>query len=196
MICFGSDPLLNQGNVRRGKEALAALEFYVHMDLFANPSAAYADLLLPASTGWEYEALKMGFSGAGAKGASAEASRWIQLRKASVPPAAGTCSDIAAIFDLACRLGLGEHFFGGDTEKAWRYQLEPSGLTLEELRAHPLGISASVATHHRKYASVDPQTGRPRGFATPSRRLELYSARFADAGYDPLPGTMSRPKAR
>jgi anaerobic selenocysteine-containing dehydrogenase len=44
-----------------------------------------------------------------------------------------------------------------------------------------------VPTHHRKYAANDPQTGRPRGFATPSRRLELYSTRFASAGYDPLP---------
>ena len=68
MVCFGSDPLLNQCDVERGKRALATLEFYVHMDLFANPSAAFADLLLPASTGWEHEALKTGFSGAGAKG--------------------------------------------------------------------------------------------------------------------------------
>jgi anaerobic selenocysteine-containing dehydrogenase len=187
MVCFGSDPLINQGDVQRGKEALAALEFYVHMDLFANPSAAFADLLLPASTGWEHEALKIGFSGAGAKGASAEASRWVQMRKAAVPPSAGARSDLAVIFDLACRLGLGEHFFGGDTEKAWRHQLEPSGLTLEELRAHPLGASATATTHYRKYLSIDPQTTRARGFATPSRKLELYSTRFAGAGYDPLP---------
>ena len=187
MVCFGSDPLLHQGDVQRGRQALAALEFYVHMDLFANPSAAFADLLLPASTGWESEALKTGFSGAGAKGASAEASCWAQMRKAVVPPAAGSRPDLAVIFDLACRLGLGEHFFGGDIEQAWRYHLEPSGLTLEELRAHPVGAKAAVTNHYRKYASVDPQTGRPRGFATPSRKLELYSTRFADAGYDSLP---------
>jgi len=99
----------------------------------------------------------------------------------------GLAPDLAVIFDLACRLGLGEHFFGGDIEQAWRYHLEPSGLTLEELRAHPVGAKAAVTNHYRKYASVDPQTGRPRGFATPSRKLELYSTRFADAGYDPLP---------
>jgi len=187
MVCFGSDPLLNQGDVLRGTEALAALEFYVHMDLFANPSASFADLLLPASTGWESEALKMGFSGQGAKGASAEASCWAQMRKAVVPPPPGVRSDLAVIFDLACRLRLGEHFFGGDVEAAWRHQLEPSGLTLEELREHPLGAKAAVTTHHRKYAGTDPQAARPRGFATPSRKLELYSTRFADAGYDPLP---------
>jgi anaerobic selenocysteine-containing dehydrogenase len=187
MVCFGSDPLLNHSDARRGEEALSALEFYVHMDFFANPSACFADLLLPSSTGWESEALKTGFSGSGAKGASDKASRWSQMRKAVLSPPPGTRSDLAVIFDLACRLGLGEHFFGGDIETAWRYQLEPSGLTLEQLRAQPLGAEAAVTTRYRKYASIDPQTVRPRGFATPSRKLELYSTRFAGAGYDPLP---------
>ena len=187
MVCFGSDPLVHQSDVQRGMEALASLEFYVHMDFFANPSAAFADLLLPASTGWEVESLKIGFSGAGAKGVSLEAACWAQMRKAVVPPVANSRSDVAVVFDLACRLGLGEHFFGGDVEKAWRHQLEPCGLTLEELRAHPRGAGASVTTHYRKYASADPQTALPRGFATPSGRLELYSTRFAASGYDPLP---------
>ena len=91
------------------------------------------------------------------------------------------------IFDLACRLGLGEHFFGGDIEKAWRYQLEPAGITLEQLRTHPIGMKSNVATHYRKYASADPSTGKSHGFPTPSRKLELYSIRFGAAGYDPLP---------
>jgi anaerobic selenocysteine-containing dehydrogenase len=185
MVCFGSDPLLGHGDPARGKEALSALDFYVHMDFFANPSAMFADLLLPASTSWETESIKTNF--AFPKGASAQASRWVQMRKPVVPPLYGTRSDLAVIFDLACRLGLGQHFFDGDTEAGWRHLLEPSGITLEDLRAHPVGVEAKVATHHRKYAAIDPQTGRPRGFATPSRKLELYSIRFAGAGYDPLP---------
>jgi anaerobic selenocysteine-containing dehydrogenase len=40
---------------------------------------------------------------------------------------------------------------------------------------------------YRKYSGLDSNTGKPRGFPTPSRKLELYSARFAAAGYDPLP---------
>ena len=185
MACFGSDPLLAQGDPARGKEALAALDFYVHMDFFVNPTAMFADILLPASTSWETESIKTNF--AFPKGASADASRWVQMRKAVVPPLPGTRSDLAVIFDLACRLGFGEHFFGGDVEAGWRHLLEPSGITLEDLRAHPVGVKAEVATQHRKYAAIDPETGRPRGFATPSRKLELYSTRFAGAGYDPLP---------
>ena len=185
MVCFGSDPLLGQGDPARGKEALAALEFYVHMDFFANPSAMFADLLLPASMSWETESVKTNFGFP--KGASEDALRWVQARKVVVPPPPGTRSDLEVLFDLACRLGLGEHFFGGDMDAAWRHLLEPSGITLEELRAHPLGVKAEATTHYRKYAGADPQTGRPRGFATPSRKLELYSIRFAGAGFDPLP---------
>ena len=41
----------------REKAALEALDFYVHVDMFANPSAAFADLLLPACTCWDCSAV-------------------------------------------------------------------------------------------------------------------------------------------
>jgi anaerobic selenocysteine-containing dehydrogenase len=184
VVLFGNDPLMGHGDAARGKEAFAALDFYVHIDMFANPTASFADLLLPASTPWESEALKTSF---GLKGCAPAAVGWAQLRKAVIPPLPDTRSDLAVIFDLACRLGLGEQFFAGSLETAWRYQLEPSGLTLAQLRTNPVGIKVEMATHYRKYASLDPNTGKPRGFPTPSRKLEVYSTRFSGAGYDPLP---------
>jgi anaerobic selenocysteine-containing dehydrogenase len=184
VVLFGNDPLLGHGDAARGKEAFAALDFYVHVDMFANPTASFADVLLPASTPWESEALKTNF---GHKGCAPAAVGWAQLRKAVVPPLHDTRSDLAVIFDLACRLGFGEQFFGGNIETAWRHQLDPSGLTLTQLRANPVGIKVDLETHHKKYTGLDPSNGKPRGFATPSRKLELYSARFAAAGYDPLP---------
>lgn len=184
MVLVGSDPLIRYGGALRGKRAFTALDFYVHMDLFANATSSFADLLLPASTPWESEALKATFA---LKGSTQEAAGWAQLRKSVVPPLGNTRSDLSVIFDLVGRLGRREHFFGGDIEKAWRYQLEPSGITLEQLRTYPIGVKSNVTTLHRKYASIDPSTGKPRGFPTTSRKLELYSVRFAAAGYDPLP---------
>ena len=184
LVLFGNDPLVGHGDAARGKEAFAALDFYAHIDMFANSTASFADVLLPASTPWESEALKTNF---GLKGCAPAAVGWAQLRKAVVPPLPDTRSDLTVIFDLACRLGLGDHFFAGDVEAAWHHQLEPSGLTLAQLRANPVGMKVDIATHYRKYVGLDPKTGKPRGFPTPSRKLEVYSARFADAGYDPLP---------
>ena len=48
---------MGNGDPLRGKAALEALDFSVHVDLVANPSASLADLLLPACTCWEREAL-------------------------------------------------------------------------------------------------------------------------------------------
>ncbi|MCW5853718.1 MAG: molybdopterin oxidoreductase, partial [Anaerolineae bacterium] len=102
------------------------------------------------------------------------------------------------IFDLACRLGLGAHFWDGDIEAAYRYQLQPSGIALEALRETPGGLRAPVQTRYRKFA--EQQAGIPRGFATPTRKIELYSETLLAAGYPPLPeyeeprmGPVSRP---
>jgi anaerobic selenocysteine-containing dehydrogenase len=44
-----------------GREALASLDFYVHADLFMNPTAELADIVLPVATPFETEALEVGF---------------------------------------------------------------------------------------------------------------------------------------
>jgi anaerobic selenocysteine-containing dehydrogenase len=56
-VLFGTDPLLGHGDPLRGKAAFEALDFYVHIDTTINPSAMFADLILPATTCWEREAL-------------------------------------------------------------------------------------------------------------------------------------------
>jgi anaerobic selenocysteine-containing dehydrogenase len=94
-------------------------------------------------------------------------------------------SDLQIIFGMAAHLGLGEHFWDGDVDAGLQHQLDPSGLTLEQLRAQPGGIGLPLATRHRKYAET--HDGVPRGFATPSRKVELFSEVLADHGYPPLP---------
>lgn len=181
MVLFGSDLLLGHGDPQRSKQALEALDFYVHIDFFENPSARFADLLLPACTPWECEAVRPFFPG------TAKTVAWSQLRKAVVQPQHGSRPDLDIIFDLALRLGLREHFYEGDIEAAWNDQLAPAGLTVQQLRDHPAGIGSEQRTHYRKYAAINPKTGNPNGFSTPSGRIELYSTRLAQAGYPPLP---------
>jgi anaerobic selenocysteine-containing dehydrogenase len=107
------------------------------------------------------------------------------LRQAVVEPRGEARADTEIVFDLACRLGLGEQFWDGDIEAAYRYQLGPSGISLETIRENPGGVRVPLQTRYRKYAE---QTGgAPAGFATPTRRIELYSETFLDHGYPPLP---------
>lgn len=130
--------------------------------------------MLPVSSAFEAEALRIGFE------SSQAAQSLVQLRTPLAAPRGEARSDLQIIFALAVRLGLGEQFFGGDIEAAFRHQLAPSGVTLEQLRANPGGVRIPLATRHRKYADSG-------GFRTPTRKVELYSEAFHSAGYPPLP---------
>jgi len=180
LVLFGTDPLLGHGDPLRGRAALEALDFYVHVDSIINPSAAFADVILPSAICWERKALLPSFEMA------EDTLNWAQLRPAVVKPAHESRSDMEIIFDLAKRLELSESFFSGDIEAAWNYQLEPSGLSVQQLRENPLGVRSNARTRHQKHADID-TTGQTRGFDTPSGKIEIYSPTFADAGYSPLP---------
>ncbi len=173
LVGFGGNPVLAHADSRRGREALSSLDFFVHADLFMTPTAELADIVLPVTTPFESEALKLGFE------YSQEAQSLVQLRQPLVAPRGEARSDLQIVFELATRIGLGRHFWDGDIEAAYRHQLAPSGITLEELRAHPEGVRVPLTTRYRKYADS--------GFATPSRKVELYSATLAAHGYEPLP---------
>jgi anaerobic selenocysteine-containing dehydrogenase len=184
LVAFGTDPLLAHANPLLGRQALQALHFYAHTDLFANPSSSLADLLLPAASCWESQAVQP----CPPPYALAEhTGTWAQFRPAVVPPVHQARPDLQIIFDLALRLGLGHQFFGGDIEAALNHHLAPSGLTVRQLRDHPAGVRVPGQTRYRKYADIDAQTGQPRGFQTPTRKLEIYSTAFARAGHPPLP---------
>ena len=179
LVGFGANLLLAHADVRRGRAALAALDFYVHADLFMNPTAELADVVLPVATPFEREGLKIGFD------VSPAAQSLVQLRRRVVEPRGEARSDTEIVFDLACRLGLGARFWEGDVEAAYRYQLGPSGVSLEALRENPSGVRLPLQTRYRKYA--EQKEGVPNGFATPTRKIELYSETFLEHGYPPLP---------
>jgi len=56
------------------------------------------------------------------------------------------------------------------------------------------GMAIPLPPRHRKYAEIDPGSGRPRGFNTPSRLMEIHCKRFAQYGYDALPRYSARPE--
>ncbi|WP_207191735.1 molybdopterin-containing oxidoreductase family protein, partial [Paracraurococcus ruber] len=189
LVGFGSNLLLAFSDPLRGRQALAALDFYVHADLFMNPTAELADIVLPVASCFEREALRFGFE------ISAEAQALVQLRQPVVSPPGAARPDTDIIFDLANRLGLGEHFWDGDVQAAYRYQLAPSGLSLEALQAEPRGIRVPLATRHAKHAAPD-ASGNPQGFPTPSRKVEFWSETLQAGGYTPMPEFSAPPAAK
>jgi anaerobic selenocysteine-containing dehydrogenase len=193
LVGFGANLLLSHSNSGRGRTALAGLDFYVHADLFMNPTAEMADVVLPVASPFEREGLKIGFD------ISPAAQSWVQLRRRVAEPRGEARSDVDIVFALACRLGLGDQFWEGDVEAAYRHQLGLSGLSLDELRDHPGGMAVPLRTHYRKHAEME--DGAPRGFPTRTRKIELYSEKFLTHGFpalpqyeEPLIGPVSRPE--
>ncbi|HET7487855.1 MAG TPA: molybdopterin-dependent oxidoreductase [Acidimicrobiales bacterium] len=180
LVSFGSNLVMAHGDSARGRDALQALDFHVHLDQFLSPTAEQADILLPVTGAFEAEGLMVGFE------ISQEAQCLVQLRAPLVPPVGESRSDIEVIFDLATRLGLGGHFFDGSVDAGWAHQLAPSGVTLDQLRARPAGVRLPLETRHHKYAAAG-DDGVPAGFATPTGRVELYVEGFLDIGQPPVP---------
>jgi anaerobic selenocysteine-containing dehydrogenase len=179
LVGFGANLLLAHADGRRGRRALEALDFYVHADLFMNPTAELADIVLPVASPFETEALALGFD------VNPEARSLVQLRRPLVRLRGEARSDTRIIFDLATHLGLGEHFWNGEIDAAYRHQLGPSGVSLEALRADPAGVRVPLTVRYRKFAET--ANGVPRGFNTPTRKIELFSETLAEHGYSPLP---------
>lgn len=180
LMSFGTNLLVSQPDTETARQALSALEFHVHADFFVNATARYADIILPVATSWEREGLRTGFDG------SLEGLRHVQLRPPVVAPVGEARSDTDIVMGLAAGLGLGERMFDLDADRGHNAVLAKTGLTVEMLRGSPAGIVVEGAA--QLDAQAAPHDGRPRGYPTPTGKIEIYSERLLLAGYRPLPG--------
>ena len=198
-LSFGANPVMSNADARRGRQALSALEFSVAVDLFMTPTAELCDYVLPAASFLEMSNITTAFEHRPA------GETHLQYRPAVVEPLYERRSDTWIIFELAGRMGFTEQFFNGDVEAGYAYELAPSGVTLEELKNSPGGIPLPAETIYEKHAKKSPfhpplakgERGGfsfgasngdiARGFATPSKKVELYCQTFAAHGYPALP---------
>jgi anaerobic selenocysteine-containing dehydrogenase len=173
LVGFGANLMMSRADAARAAAALRTVEFHVQTDLYLTPTAMFADIVLPIASAWEREGLAAGFL------LDQRAREWVQLRPALVPPRGEARADIDVIFDLAVRLGIGEHFWDGDVDAGLRHYLSPIKLTPEMLRRAGRGIRVPLETVYRKY--------QRNGFATPSGKLEIFSLAMQSIGEPPLP---------
>ncbi|MBW1802938.1 MAG: molybdopterin-dependent oxidoreductase, partial [Deltaproteobacteria bacterium] len=118
-----TNPMVSYPSSTRTYEALMKLDFVVVSELFMTPTAALADILLPAAWGMEHE--EVGYWPG-----------WYESIRAypKVVDSPGECwADTKIINELAKRLGFGEHFWEEDDD-ALDYMLEPSGIKYEEFK--------------------------------------------------------------
>jgi anaerobic selenocysteine-containing dehydrogenase len=199
LLNFGSNTVMSNADSRRGREAMKSLEFAVAADLFMTPTAELCDYVLPATSFLEMANVTSAFEH------RPRGKTHLQYRAAVVEPLGERRSDTWMIFELAKRLGFSEQFWNGDVEAGYAYELQPSGVTLEQLKTSPGGISLPKEPTYEKHAqhvSSNPpltkgdkagfasganQRSRARGFATPSKKVELYCLPFDANGIPALP---------
>jgi anaerobic selenocysteine-containing dehydrogenase len=174
LLSFGGNTVMNTGDPVRGRAALASLEFFAQAELFHTPTSAFADVLLPAAGFLESEMLMITSGGVA------------QRRRRVTEPLHDRRPDVEIVFDLAVRLGLGERFAGGDVEAAYDEVLAPAGLTWAGLLDQPDGVRVAPEVRHEKHAELD-AAGHPAGFATPTRKVELFVDAWAAHGQPAVP---------
>ncbi|MFC2067596.1 molybdopterin-dependent oxidoreductase [Chloroflexota bacterium] len=159
----GSNPLLSYNNTQETYRALKKLDFLGVAEIFMTPTAALADIVLPAATYLEFDSIV---------NTPTLASIQVQQRVTRI----GECwSDYEILYGLAKRLGLGEYFWDSE-KKCLDAVLKPVGVTFEEFR------KIKVISGRMEYRGY--QTN---GFKTASGKVEIYSSQLKDWGLDPLP---------
>jgi formate dehydrogenase major subunit len=94
MYIMGENPAMSDPNLNHARAALAALDHLVVQDMFLTETAAYADVVLPAS-GWAEK-----------DGTVSNTDRRVQLGKAAVPLPGESRQDLWIIRDIGKGMGL------------------------------------------------------------------------------------------
>ena len=97
----------------------------MNVDLFFSDSSKMADLVLPAASSFERDVVLNGRGG------------MFFLSEKAIEPVGEAKNDIEIMIGMLRAMQLHDEALEHGYEKYMEYILEPSGVTLEELRAHP-----------------------------------------------------------
>ncbi|MDD2736786.1 MAG: molybdopterin-dependent oxidoreductase [Desulfuromonadaceae bacterium] len=183
MITWTSNPLLNAANTKLVYEALKSpnLELHVVHEHFMTPTALLADYVLPAASKLEQPACT----------SYEDFEQDIRCGERAVEPLGERKTNYEFFRELSKRLGFGEHFPWETDEDLADYRLAPVGLTHKDAANQTCPVAGEPWT----YETINPTTGKPTGFATPSGKIELSSTILEKLGYDPLPYYQEPPES-
>jgi len=136
--------------------SLKKLDFFVDIDVFFTEACKYADIVLPVCTSVERDELKTYPNG------------YCIYTSPVIEPLYESKSDTDIIFELAKLLDLDDDLMRQGCEHNIDWILEPSGMTVAELKKHPLGMMAPQSPP--KFKRYEDE-----GFHTPSGKIECVS---------------------
>jgi anaerobic dimethyl sulfoxide reductase subunit A len=184
IYAIATNCLINQHmNTNRTADVLrdeSKVEFLVVQDQFVTPTGRFADILLPVCTAFETYGIQDGW----------KYGDEVLLLPQLVEPAGETKSDYRICAEIADRLGIGEEYTEGRSERewverliaAWRDERFPDLPSLDELEEANVGVYTSkVADPAIAFAAfrADPEH---HPLATRSGLIEIFSMEIHEFG--------------
>ncbi len=156
------------------RRTLGALDFLVCIDRFLTADAAFADIVLPATTYFEQDSY-MTYGPV------------FRIREKLIDPVGEARPGFFILAELARRLGYGD-LYPQNPDELLEHALDGSGFSLDEV--HAQGGTVRIPTELMQYKKWEKgllrSDGTP-GFDTPSGKFEIASSILEEHGYDPLP---------
>jgi anaerobic selenocysteine-containing dehydrogenase len=196
IIAPGTQPSVSTRGTKRVVEALKELDFYVVVDVARTADMDYADIVIPVATPYEIDH-PFGTMG-----------NMIIPRNRVIEPLGDYKSIFEFILDLAVEMDYGSDFWDGSIEALMNYQLEPLGVTIDQVRKHPMGFTIPqedihpkedepVSGGYEKYETFfkNKSTRLSRAPYLPQGKVAIYNTSFEEAGYNPLPEWREPPES-
>jgi anaerobic selenocysteine-containing dehydrogenase len=161
----GTNPLLSYAQVDQVEAALRKLDFLAVADQVMTPTAALADLVLPAAMQLEYNDI----------GHYGLPHGYILARPKAVEPRGECWPDLKILNEWGKRMGLAEYFWE-DVEQVLDDIVAPAGLSYRNFAEQ--GVLRGKKIYH---------SYRDKGFATPSGKVELDSSLLGKWGFSSVP---------
>ena len=180
LIAPGTQPTVSNRGTVNVLEALKKVDFFVVVDVMKTAEMDYADIVIPTTTPYEAN-----------HPFALQGNRLIPHNQV-VEPLGDYKSTIQFFLDLATAMGYGDDFWHGDVDQFENARLEPYGITIDTLRANPMGIALEgekPPVQYEKYAKTFSRkrpdlSGQP---FLPQGKVALYNTTLEEAGYAPMP---------
>jgi anaerobic selenocysteine-containing dehydrogenase len=162
---MGANPLLTNADSRKTYDAFMKLDFIAVSDMFMTPSAAFADIVMPAASAFEFN--DIGHAGLG--------HGYILARPKLVDPPDECWPEMKIINEIGKRLTSDELWYD-DFNEFLNDLLRSSGVNFRGFAdtGHLEGTQS-----YKKYETS--------GFKTPSGKVELLLSRSEDLNLPPMP---------
>ena len=160
-----TNPVMSDPNRDRVQQMFRHLELGVAIEIFMSETALECDIVLPETSFYEHAEIRNGM--------------WLGPEVILCQPAVAPLGEAKPLYDivkgLAAKMGWAQHFPYEKWEDWGELMMKDIPMSLAELKEK--GFWAGPIGYNRV----------PAGLATPSRKVEIRSQAYADAGFDPYP---------